>query len=135
MTRIGREYFELAEAYVLGFLRWCFQCRHARAPVAEGKCYCPDCGRGLIFRWRVLHCTGCNHRRETRYLLRQIVPLQTCCPFCGEAEVQLKTLVSPFYYQLKHARLVPEEDGTGEHPLFTNTRAWLELGKRRFLPT
>lgn len=82
-----------------------FSCNHAGTPVHEGKCYCPDCGCGLIYRWVVLRCRECNTRRASRYRFRKIVPVQRCCALCGEREVFLETLENPAYFQLNHARL------------------------------
>lgn len=82
-----------------------FSCNHARTQVHEGKCYCPDCGGGLIYRWMVLRCGECHVRRESRYRLRKVVPSQRCCPSCGSAAVLEEFLEDPAYFQLREARL------------------------------
>lgn len=87
-------------------LRSLFSCHHARTPVNEGKCFCPDCGSGLIYRWVVLRCQECHARRESRYRLRQVMPSQRCCAFCGAASVFPEYLENPSYFQLSQARLV-----------------------------
>ena len=80
-------------------------CHHTRTPVHEGKCYCPDCGRGLIYQWIVLRCNACKTRRDSVYRFRRIVPQQRCCPQCGENTWRVERLDSPLYYQLHKARL------------------------------
>jgi hypothetical protein len=94
-----------------GWLLKClFSCNHFRTRVSEGKCFCPDCGQGLIYRWIVLRCAECNVRRESGYFLRQVVPAERCCAHCGGAEFNRETLESPSYYQLHKARLVVAEE-------------------------
>lgn len=83
-----------------------FACNHAGTRVSEGKCYCPQCGSGLIYRWVVLRCRECNTRRESRYRFRRIVPAQRCCSLCGDTSVCLEYLENPDYYQLCRARLM-----------------------------
>jgi hypothetical protein len=83
-----------------------FSCLHARTSVNEGKCYCPDCGDGLIYRWVVLRCIECNTRRDSRYRLRDVIPSQRCCAFCGAQSVLREYLENPSYFQLHQARLV-----------------------------
>lgn len=92
-----------------GFLRilaGVFSCRHWRTRIHEGKCYCPDCGRGLIFQWAVLRCLQCHRRVESRLWFGRIFPVQRCCPHCGHAEVQTDWLSTPAYFQLHKAQLV-----------------------------
>jgi uncharacterized protein (DUF983 family) len=97
--------------HLLGWLaRSVFACNHARTVVNEGKCYCPDCGRGLIYQWVVLRCTACGSRRESGYLLRQVIPRQRCCPHCGDSLWHLDILDSPSYFQLDQARLMVKEE-------------------------
>jgi hypothetical protein len=87
-------------------LRSLFSCNHARTEVHEGKCYCPDCGAGLIYRWVVLRCGECRTRRESRYRFRQVIPSQRCCTFCGSVTVLEEFLEDPAYFQLREARLM-----------------------------
>ena len=86
-----------------------FFCTHPRISVSEGKCYCPDCGQGLIYQWVLLRCGQCHGRRDSRYLLRQILPRYRYCLQCGEAAWQLNYLESPAYFQLHKARLIIRE--------------------------
>ncbi len=86
-----------------------FSCTHAQTQLSEGKCYCPDCGCGLIIRWVVLRCSECQVRRESRYWLRQIIPAQRCCMACGTERYNAEYLDNPSYFQLYTARLLMEE--------------------------
>lgn len=130
-------------------LKCVFSCNHLRTPVNEGKCYCPDCGRGLIYQWVILRCAQCRLRLDARTVLRQVVPAQRCCSYCGERVFQSEYLLSPSYFQLHKAHLVVREEAdflqgrfqwrvygfsqsvgrTVENALLktlANTRAWLE---------
>lgn len=90
-------------------LKCCLTCNHLRTPVSEGKCYCPDCGQGLIYRWIILRCTECNLRRDSRYFLRQAVPAERCCLHCGSTAIRWDYLETPSYYQIHKARLIVQE--------------------------
>lgn len=87
-----------------------FRCNHFRTPVNEGKCYCPDCGRGLIYQWVVVRCEVCHQRMESRSFFRQVVPLQRCCAYCGEQGFRFDYLESPDYFQLHKAQLIVREE-------------------------
>ncbi|WP_373531023.1 hypothetical protein [Vampirovibrio sp.] len=87
-----------------------FSCNHLRTTVNEGKCYCPDCGRGLIYHWVVLRCGGCRARLDSRTILRQVMPLHRCCPQCGESATQMDRLESPAYFHLHKAQLMVQEE-------------------------
>lgn len=93
-----------------GMVKTFLTCNHGRTPIHEGKCFCPDCGHGLIFQWVVLRCGQCNSRRNSRYFLRQIVPVEHSCPKCGEESVRWDYLDSPTYFQLHKACLVIQEE-------------------------
>jgi len=113
---------------VLNEAVWLFRslltCNHWRTPVHEGKCYCPDCGRGVIYRWVVLRCYECKSRRDSRYVLRQVIPTERCCANCGHQAVRVEPLESPDYFQLHKARLMAEEE---TRPMTTIIlTAWLE---------
>lgn len=97
-------------------------CCHARARVVEGKTYCPDCGRGVIFRWVILRCVTCGQRRPSRYRFRQVVPTECCCTFCGETASQIQTLEEPEFFQLRYA-LLQFETETIENPLWPVLKA------------
>lgn len=113
-----------------------FSCNHARTPVNEGKCFCPDCGRGLIYEWILLRCGICGVRLDSRQMLRQVVPAQRCCAFCGEREVLWNVLEAPAVFQLHKARLRVREEAdplsswlgfeTGFQRAIYKTLAWLE---------
>lgn len=90
----------------LSFAVGLFSCRHWRTRIHEGKCYCPDCGRGLIFQWAVLRCAQCHGRVESRLWFGRISPVQRCCVRCGHSEVQTDWLSAPAYFQLHKAQLV-----------------------------
>jgi hypothetical protein len=83
-----------------------FACRHGRISVNEGKCYCPDCGQGLIYQWVLLRCRRCRGRRESRTFLGRVLPSYRYCLQCGEPSWQADYLESPAYFQLHKARLV-----------------------------
>jgi hypothetical protein len=100
---------------VIGTLLWeimntLFTCSHARAHAVEGKTFCPDCGRGVIFRWVVLRCVGCGQRRPAGYLFRNVVPSETCCTFCGDIRIERQVLEEPEFFQLRYALLSFETD-------------------------
>jgi hypothetical protein len=91
-------------------LKCVFSCNHARTTVNEGKCYCPDCGRGLIYQWVVLRCRDCRVRRDSHYRLRRVMPVQRCCPQCGDPAWWTDYLDSPSYFHLYKARLMVREE-------------------------
>ena len=95
----------------LGWILKCvFTCNHGQTAPREGKCYCPDCGRGLIFQWVVLRCQDCNQRVESQTSLRQLIPAQRCCNQCGERSFYYHYLEAPSYFQLQKARLMLREE-------------------------
>ena len=96
----------------LSFAVGLFSCRHWRTRIHEGKCYCPDCGRGLIFQWVVLRCNQCQGRVDSRLWFGRISPVQRCCLRCGHSEVQTDWLNAPAYFQLHKAQLVLIEEET-----------------------
>jgi hypothetical protein len=113
---------------VMPVLKALFTCSHAKARAVEGKTYCPDCGRGVIFRWVVLRCTECGQRRPSHYRLRQVVPAELCCTYCGEAAVHSQILLEPEFYQLRHALLAFESEPPAESLLYRLTvaiRSWV----------
>lgn len=91
-------------------LKCAFSCNHLRTPVNEGKCYCPDCGRGLVYQWVILRCGNCQSRLEGRTMLRQVLPRQRCCSGCGEQAFHLERLENPSYFQLHKAQLMVQEE-------------------------
>lgn len=100
-----------------GFVRFLLTlgaCRHWRTRVYEGKCYCPDCGRGLIYQWAVLRCQQCAFRLESRLWFGEISPVQRCCVHCGAEEVEIDWLSAPAYFQLHKAQLVLVEEESGD---------------------
>lgn len=100
----------LVFTWFLRFIAGVFSCRHWRTRIHEGKCYCPDCGRGLIFQWAVLRCVQCHRRVESRLWFGRIFPVQRCCPHCGHADVETDWLSAPAYFQLHKAQLVLVEE-------------------------
>lgn len=95
----------------LGWVFKCvFTCNHGRTAPKEGKCYCPDCGRGVIFQWVVMRCEECNIRTDSHTALRQLVPDQRCCSNCGERAFCYQYLEAPSYFQLHKARLMIREE-------------------------
>jgi hypothetical protein len=93
-------------------LKAVFTCNHLRTPVREGKCFCPDCGRGVVFQWIVLRCRECRTRRESRYFLRQVVPSHACCMQCGTENFRYEYLDmnrDESYFQLDKARILIQE--------------------------
>jgi ribosomal protein S27AE len=99
---------------LLASLTWIFKCLltcgHRHTPVAEGKCYCPDCGKGVIYQWVVVRCTTCRVRVDSRILLRQIMPSSRCCPKCGEHSFQVEYLEAPSYFHLHKAQLIVRDE-------------------------
>jgi hypothetical protein len=91
-------------------LKRAFLCHHLRTTVNEGKCYCPDCGRGLVYHWVVLRCVGCQARLESRASLGQVTPLRRCCPHCGENQTRMDRLELPAYFHLHKAQLMVQEE-------------------------
>ena len=91
-------------------LKCVFTCNHTHTFPREGKCYCPDCGRGVIFQWVVMRCEACNYRAESHITLRQLTPSQRCCNNCGQQSFFYDYLESPSYFQLNKARLVIREE-------------------------
>lgn len=85
-------------------------CRHGRAPLVEGKAFCPDCGTGLIYTWQVIRCAGCCQRRPCQYGYQGITPEQNCCLSCGCQAYEVIALENPAYYQLRYALLVCETE-------------------------
>lgn len=96
---------------MFGWLLKCiFSCNHLRTPVNEGKCYCPDCGRGLIYQWVIIRCAQCRLRLDGRTVLRQVAPARRCCAYCGERQFEYEYLIGPSYFQLNKAQLVIREE-------------------------
>lgn len=76
-------------------------CRHFRTPLFEGKCYCMDCGRGLLVSWQVSRCAHC----------RRLVPRDAShCGGCGGCSFKREPLENPHGYQLRHAWLVVRQE-------------------------
>ena len=50
------------------------------------KAFCQDCGYKVNFVWTLLHCRGCDYRRQATYGLGgAIVPKEKYCSHCGSA--------------------------------------------------
>jgi len=118
---------------LLASLQWIlkcvFTCNHGRTETAEGKCFCPDCGRGVIFQWVVIRCESCRHRTDSRIALRQLVPERRCCANCGEQSFVYDYLESPSYFQLHRARLIVREEseylqGRCQWSAFAHAEQW-----------
>ncbi len=109
-----------------------FSCNHARALATEGKTFCPDCGRGIVYRWVVLRCEGCHRRLESRYRFRQIEPMHCFCISCGEYGYRCEVLENPEFFQLQQALLLAEKEPLeldlwhSWHILWTNSRKYLQ---------
>ena len=116
---LSESLFQLGEAL--------FACNHARTPVEEGKVCCPDCGAGVVFHWVLLRCASCNSRRESRYFLRQAIPVHGHCLSCGESAVRREVLDSPKYYQLHQALLVMSTEADYVLWLSDRLTRWSEL--------
>jgi hypothetical protein len=116
-------------AVIRGMRHW-VSCKHRRMPMHEGKCFCPDCGQGIIVRWATLCCVGCGTRRRNRYLFGRFVPAEAYCIRCGEREVSVRFIDNPLFYQLRHARLVcqDEEEFLRAHSRLSEIliRAWFD---------
>src|SRR5688572_13412662 len=82
-----------------------FSCHHPNIRLCEGKCYCPDCGQGLVFDWVVWRCDGCQCRREMVRGSWKIHVLQRFCPYCGSPDLTRQIIESPAFYQLHYAYL------------------------------
>ena len=100
-------------------------CSHTRTAVAEGKCYCPDCGRGIVYQWVNLRCGGCRIRRESAYRLGRIIPADPFCRQCGESAVYAEYLENARPHQLHRAKLVMLVDS--DYECFAERiRAWTQ---------
>lgn len=118
-------------------LKCVFTCNHGRTAPKEGKCFCPDCGQGVIFQWVVMRCESCNHRADSRLLLRQLTPSQRCCANCGQASFYYDYLDDPSYFQLHRARLVVREEADylqGRHQgnTYAFTEQWQAFTRESF---
>lgn len=121
-------------------LKCVFTCNHAHTFPREGKCYCPDCGRGVIFQWVVMRCQACNHRTESHITLRQLTPSQRCCINCGQQSFYYDYLDNPSYFQLNRARLIirEEADYLQEHhqwSVYAFSETWSALREQTFSQT
>ncbi|MEB3286150.1 MAG: hypothetical protein VKJ04_01465 [Vampirovibrionales bacterium] len=87
-------------------LRSAFCCSHRHTPVHEGKCYCPDCGEGIVYRWLTMRCSQCLLKRDIRYRFGHWLPAQPHCVACGETAILEQFLESPKYHQLHKASLI-----------------------------
>lgn len=83
-----------------------FACRHTGAIVNEGKCYCPDCGKGLIFQWATLRCKVCFVQVESRVHFQRLRSVWKFCFYCGGQVFNTCYLNSPEYFQLERAQLI-----------------------------
>jgi uncharacterized protein (DUF983 family) len=106
-----------------------FSCQHGRVSVNEGKCYCPDCGQGLIYQWVLLRCRRCRGRRDSRIFLGGVLPSHRYCLQCGEPSWQADYLEAPAYFQLHKARLVIR-DRDPAPPSRPKIKIGLELPRR-----
>lgn len=106
LRRVAPLFYSVVHALFESFL----QCHHFQTPIREGKCYCPNCGEGLIYQWMVLRCNHCQARRPSRKILGQLVPQHRHCSQCGTQETTSITLSSPAYYQLDYAHLIRQNN-------------------------
>jgi len=106
-------------------LKALLSCSHGNTRVVEGKTFCPDCGVGVVFRWVVLRCSGCHQRRPGRYWMRQVVPQERCCTYCGDANYETQVLENPSFYQIRHAMLSVEAEDDAKKPTWQNN-VWVQ---------
>jgi hypothetical protein len=103
------------------------RCTHPHLKLDEGKCYCPDCGDGLIFKWVFIRCNGCQHRRNSISFWEQIAPQHPFCPECGERGWHLQYLEQPEFFQLHSASLVLLKEDSNKIKIRLDTvTAWVE---------
>lgn len=96
--------------FLINLIRDILKCHHPAAHLAEGKTYCPDCGEGIVYRWVILRCAGCQHRRPGKYWFGEVIPAQSCCIFCGEKKISMEYLNEPEFFQLRYAMLSFKSD-------------------------
>lgn len=82
-----------------------FYCGHPNTIPGEGKSFCPDCGEGIVYQWKVLRCNCCNARLDTRYILRRWIPAYPFCRYCGESSFREESFDNPRFHQLYKAYL------------------------------
>lgn len=101
------------------------QCPCSRAPIAEGKTYCPDCGAGVIHRWVILTCHECGRKRPATYYGGAVMPTHRCCHHCGTQAVERQYLEEVAYYQLPWA-LLERQPTHGHAPVANGSpRVWV----------
>lgn len=81
-----------------------------------------------MIRWMVLRCGECGQRRPAKYRLREVVPEEACCTFCGSRQVIRQVLPDPEFYQLRHALLyfeTAEDESPWLNQVQASLRAWI----------
>lgn len=104
------------------------RCQHVGIQAQEGKCFCPDCGQGVVFQWVVLRCQQCQAKRPSQYVYGHILPTEPCCVHCGHRDVVEESLENARYYQLTHAQLVrlDEQDYQTQRDWTQTVSAWVQ---------
>lgn len=120
--------------FIAHLVKGIITCQHRHTPVHEGKCFCPDCGKGVIYEWTVLKCSGCDKRRPSQSLMNRLYPSHRCCLQCGDTETYTDVLDNPWYYQLNQAQLLFTEDGSEHRHSESWTTVWVEPVFKGFLP-
>jgi hypothetical protein len=119
-------------SWILHRLPDILSCTHPHLTLDEGMCYCPDCGKGLIFKWVFIRCNGCHQRRNSVSFWEQIIPCHPFCQFCGEQSWHLQYLEQPEFFQLHTASLMLYKGDFENHrePL-NSVKAWVDRTSER----
>lgn len=120
--------------FVYSLAKGIFTCQHRNIPVHEGKCYCPDCGKGVVFEWVVIKCSGCHKKRPSQSLMNRMYPSQRCCLLCGDTETYTEALDNPWYFQLNQAQLLFKDEGDNQSHFENWTHVWVEPVFKGMLP-
>lgn len=115
MLPIRKLFFEYSlTTLVSQYLHWVtailVHCQHKNLRPSEGKCFCKDCGKGLVFSWVILRCDHCQSRLPLKLQFKQLCPKDNFCMHCGHQEASIIALESAKFYQLDQAILVCLEE-------------------------
>ncbi len=112
---------------LLQFFKSQKNCSHKNALINCDIGYCPDCGEYLEKNYYIIRCARCDKKRQAKYLLDNIVPIEKYCAHCGESSYIVEKIDKINFVDVNFAICLKEPILMDLDPTST---IWVEEDKR-----